>query len=500
MMAKAILRAANDSVPRGAHKEYIPNWSAELERLHQDIIAARGRAENEPSVENNILFKKASAKYVKATTNTNARKSWQEKTSNLNLERDGQKLWKLVRSLNGEYGNRQSPLVIEKEGEMLGGKAAANALISHYKSVGNIELPEEKIQEINQANRDNENPVSEPIDSCLDSKLRILELEKALAQLKNKQAPGPDKVSNDMLKHLRSQAKKKLLQLFNASWKTSNIPKTWKKAITIPILKCGNCRTRAESYRPISLTSSVCKLMGRIVNTRLMWLLEKDKLLMPEQAGFRQLRSAEDQTCIYLPNDRGRLPGKKHTVAVWIDMEKAFDKVWTEGLVNKLNNINISHKMLHWIKNYLRNRQALVKTNEIRSKTENLQNGVPHGGVLSPTLFLIFINDIQKQISKKVYTSLYADDLAPLCTEEELGTAKIRLQTTLNGISKRASDWGLSVNNSKTTYTVFTLSTKKCNVKIEMNGWSLQKDYTRTYLGVTFGSRLTWKKNKPRNV
>ena len=114
-------------------------------------------------------------------------------------------------------------------------------------------------------------------------------------------------------------------------------------------------------------------------------------------------------------------------------MEKAFDKVWIEGLVNKLKNINISHKMLHWIKNYLKNRQALVKTNGIRSKTENLQNGVPQRGVLSPALFLIFINDIQKQISKKVYPSLYADDPALLCTEEEMGTAKIRLQTKLNG-------------------------------------------------------------------
>ena len=98
------------------------------------------------------------------------------------------------------------------------------------------------------------------------------------------------------------------------------------------------------------------------------------------------------------------------------------------------------------------------------------------------------------QISKKVYPSLYADDLALLCTEEELGTAKIRLQTTLNGISKWASDWGLSVNKTKTTYTVFTLSTKKCNVKLEMNSWSLQKDDNPTYLGVTFDTTLTWKK------
>ena len=173
---------------------------------------------------------------------------------------------------------------------------------------------------------------------------------------------------------------------------------------------------------------------------------------MPEQVGFRQLRSAEDQLAYISQMIEDGFQEKKHTVAVWIDMEKAFDKVWTEGLVNKLNNINISHKMLHWIKNYLKNRQALVKTNGIRSKTENLQNGVPQGGVMSPTLFLLFINDIQKQISKRVCPSLYADSLALLCTEEELGTAGVRLQATLDGMGKWASDWGLSVNKTEAAY------------------------------------------------
>ena len=75
-----------------------------------------------------------------------------------------------------------------------------------------------------------------------------------------------------------------------------------------------------------------------------------------------------------------------------------------------------------------------------------------------------------------------------------MGTAKIRLQTTLNGISKWASDWGLSVNKTKTTYIVLTFSTKKCDVKLEMNGWSFEKDDNPTYLGVTFNTRLTCKK------
>ncbi|KAK3778649.1 hypothetical protein RRG08_012924 [Elysia crispata] len=107
---------------------------------------------------------------------------------------------------------------------------------------------------------------------------------------------------------------------------------------------------------------------------------------------------------------------------------------------------------------------------------DNSRIQVPQGGVL------IFINDIQKQISKRVFPSLYADDLAPLCTEEGLGTAKARLQTTLNTINKWTTDWGLSGNKTKTTYTIFTFSTKKCNVRLGTNGCPLQKDDNPTYI------------------
>ena len=155
---------------------------------------------------------------------------------------------------------------------------------------------------------------------------------------------------------------------------------------------------------------------------------------MPEQAGFTQFRSVENQMTYISQMIEDGFQGKRHSVAVRIDMEKAFGKVWTDELLNKLTSINISHKMLHWIRGYLKNRQALVKTNGINNKTEYLQNGVPKGGALSPTLFLIFTNDIQKQISKTVYPSLYADDLALLCT------AKARVQTTLNIINKWTAD------------------------------------------------------------
>ena len=149
-----------------------------------------------------------------------------------------------MKILNGEY-NRQSSLVIEKDVDTLTGKTAANALIAQYKTVRDKELSAKRKQEINQAMQDNKNQVLEPTDSCLNIKLTMMEFEKALAQVKTKQASGPDKVSNGMLRHLGPQAKKKLLQLFNA--KTSNIQNIWKKKATmIPILKSGKCKTKAE--------------------------------------------------------------------------------------------------------------------------------------------------------------------------------------------------------------------------------------------------------------
>ena len=108
--------------------------------------------------------------------------------------------------------------------------------------------------------------------------------------------------------------------------------------------------------------------------------------------------------------------------------------------------------MLNWITNYLTNRKAVVNMQGKRSKTAILQNGVPQGGVLSPTLFLLFINDLKQYIPRKVNSSLYADDLALISTEEYTGTSKFRLQDALNNLSSWSKEWGMTINSKKTTY------------------------------------------------
>merc|ERR1711867_336711 len=125
--------------------------------------------------------------------------------------------------------------------------------------------------------------------------ITMTELEKAIKKLKKK-SPGPDGITNEMIIHLSDTALQKLLDIFNLSWKNGDVPQIWKDATMIPILKKGKNKSKALSYRPISLTSCICKTMERIVNQRLQWHLKSQRTIAPEQLGFRQCKSTEDQT------------------------------------------------------------------------------------------------------------------------------------------------------------------------------------------------------------
>ena len=152
-----------------------------------------------------------------------------------------------------------------------------------------------------------------------------------------------------------------------------------------------------------------------------------------------------------------------------------------------------THKMYNWIKQYIHNRKAKVCLKGKYSRTASFKQGVPQGGVLSPSLFLIFLNDLISTTSPKVKAVQYADDLEVICSEDSLILAQKRLQTTLNRLDQWTTDWSMKVNATKTTYTVFSLSNKEQTVNLKLEGQNLKQDKCPTYLGITFDPRLTWK-------
>ena len=161
----------------------------------------------------------------------------------------------------------------------------------------------------------------------MTANLQMEELEQAMSSLKKKKSPGKDGITNEMLIGLGTAAKMKLLAVLNCSWKKGIVPQAWKDAILIPVQKKGKDPTELNAYRPISLLSCVGKLMERIINNRLMGHLEEKNILTPQQAGFRKYRSTEDQITYIAQEIEDAFQAKKHTLVVWVDLEKAFDKV-----------------------------------------------------------------------------------------------------------------------------------------------------------------------------
>ena len=485
----AVLSAATKAIPRGARKDYKPYWSRELQELEESLNEARDMAEQEPTVENNIKLKATEAKY-RRTHILQARSSWKKKTEELNLDRDGHKLWNLAKAMNNE-GTRSAPIAIVNEDTLISGRQAANCFIDNFEDNSNQHVPHDHRVRIHE--RLKSMAQDEDATDSMNNPFTMKEMDRELNTLNNRKSPGPDQVTNEMLKNLGSKAKQKLLAIYNNSLSSSHVPQVWREAIMIPIHKKGKDKHSTKSYRPISLTSCIGKLMEKMINTRLIWHLENSHFFASEQAGFRQNRSTEDQVTYIAQKIEDGFQNKQQTVAIWIDLEKAFEKVWKDGLRLKLQIAGVKGKMYNWISQYLTNRKARVHLDGSYSRKKTLKHGVPQGGVLSPTLFLVFINDILKEMPRKVFGAMYADDLALWCTEEHVTTASYRLQEALDILNAWTKRWLVKVNPEKTKYTVFSLSTRDQRATLYLEGEIINPDDHPTYLGVTFDKRLTWK-------
>ena len=132
-----------------------------------------------------------------------------------------------------------------------------------------------------------------PDNTFLNAPFTMQEMKAQLLQCKDT-SPGLDDITISMINHLHEEALPPLLHSLNTLWTSERIPDAWRKEVKLPILKPGKDPLLPESYRPISLTSCICKLFERMVNHRLMWFLEKNNILCPQQSGFRKGKSTMD--------------------------------------------------------------------------------------------------------------------------------------------------------------------------------------------------------------
>ena len=158
-------------------------------------------------------------------------------------------------------------IVLHDNVETLTGKKAADHLVNTFETISSINIPEDREKEVLEQQKHYQDMDAE--DEVMKELFTEKELKEGMKQLQKEKSPGPNDITNEMLQQLGPSAKKTLLNIFNASWKNASVPQSWRDATMIPIHKKGKDKTKADSFRPISLTSCVGKLMEMLVNNRL---------------------------------------------------------------------------------------------------------------------------------------------------------------------------------------------------------------------------------------
>lgn len=478
-----------ETVPkrRNVSKNPVPWWTKEC----TEKIKERNRMCNKMSRKitfekvDEYLKKKAEAQRVLRQAERNY---WRTFCMKLDRYMPESKIWTCIKRMNGVLITKtknMSTLIVNSK-DIVSDPEKANAFGNYFQKIGikdrdtNKELPKAPNNDIHILN----------VDHVINEPFFITEFEKAV-QSRKRTAPGKDNIPYFVYENLPKAIKEIMLNIINLIWKTGEIPLQLKHSVIIPILKHGKDPRYTSSYRPIALTSCFAKIIERIIKERLQWFFEKHELLPNFLSGFRKGRSVTDNI-VQLENDiQKSINCNEHVIAVFLDVEKAFDTVWIKGLVFKLAKYGIEGNMLRYIENYLTARTFQVRIGNTTSKTYKTHNGLPQGSVLSPLLYNIMMGDIPTD--QDVRISMYADDCAIWISGRNIVHITEKIQKYLNLLIGWFEEWGFRLSPVKTVPVFFTKSWKDVlPPDIGLNGNVLMYEKSHRFLGVIFDKRLTW--------
>lgn len=316
-------------------------------------------------------------------------------------------------------------------------------------------------------------------------------------KIKAKKAPGFDLISGIILKNLPAKAIMKLVQIFNAVIKLKYVPKQWKKAEIIVLLKPDKPPANPSSYRPISLLPVIGKLFERLYIKRLNKIVQTKKILIDAQFGFREKHSTIEQLHRITGTIEEALEKGQFCVAVFLDVAQAFDRVWHEKLIEKLFNL-IPSNHVELLASYLKERQFRIRFDDAKSEFKNIRAGVPQGSVLAPLIYALFTTDIP-QSRRGGKLGVFADDTLALASSTSYREARNNVQEHLHEIHKWTRKDKSKLNSSKSVEVVFT-NRKYTHIPLLLGNETVPHSNTAKYLGLTLDAKLRWKPHIKKKV
>lgn len=292
-----------------------------------------------------------------------------------------------------------------------------------------------------------------------------------------------------MVKYLPSKTKNYLLSIFNRFFSLSIFPSKWRdtKVIFLP-------KPNGKGYRPISLTSALCKLFERLIYKRLEHYIESKNRIPVQQFGFCKGRSTTDCVSTLITDiHQGYIRGK-HTFVLAIDLKGAFNNILSKEIYDRLMEQRTPDKILNFVSFLIHSKNLFFSSETANPKTSYV--GVPQGGVLSPLLFNLAISKILHVVPHSIKCLMFADDLLLYIRSQNAVDAIKALKDILSNIKPWLGEVGLSISLSKSQLAVFSRSKQKFGeIELEHEGVRIPVREELLYLGIFLERRLTWAKH-----
>lgn len=472
----AIAQGIDIFVPK---KQFItvnePLWyTTEIRRIRRQQRVVRNRLRNETNPKLKAKFAKSRAELKKLLGKTHA--EFKSTTLETSLKSNPKFFWKYVKSLRKNNNSPVNALINNNKQAGICEMETANLLNLQFQSVFTVE-DENMTAEIPMLT----NQLMPKILVGCDG------VRNLLLSLDSNKSPGPDKIAPRVLKELANEISPFLTDLFQQSLESGAVPREWKDACICPIFKSGS-ELDPANYRPVSLTSIVCKVLEHIIYTDVMQHLNSHALITDTQHGFRRGRSCETQLALFVHDIQSKLDSGKEVDAVFIDFAKAFDTVPHLRLLKKLKTFGIHDQVLLWIKSFLSNRRQKVVINGQESGWVDVQSGVPQGSVLGPLLFLLFVNDLPNILLCN--SKFFADDSS--LYDEVRFEEPFRLQRDLDTLSVWCKTWQLKLNEEKCLVMRFSRKRMKTVPDYHLEGTPLKVVSSIKYLGIIITDDMRW--------
>lgn len=312
-----------------------------------------------------------------------------------------------------------------------------------------------------------------------------------ILSLKRNCSNGYDKISTRFIQKYAIEFSPCISRLINNSTKSFSYPNPLKISKTIPIPKDG-CALSIMNYRPVSVMTIFTKIFDKVLNIALIEFLNNNDIISSKQFGFCQ-QSNTLAACLNLTNLLAKSrENKRYTIALFLDLKKAFDTVNHKILIWKLKQLKFGQGEINFFKSYLEHRQQYVDIDGVKSKYSKLSTGVVQGSVMGPTLFKIFINDLFL-LNTHGIMQMFADDIVLIYEGDDLCTTINLMQNDLDSFYLWFSKNSLILNAEKSKYIIFGegKSTEQL-VKVNYDGRVLEKVSSYLYLGLQIDDKLKW--------